>query len=332
MAKKEGEQPIIVIKKKSGGHGHHGGAWKVAFADFATAMMAFFLLLWLLGSTDKAQQQAVAGYFNDPASASPIGPGGTTQGIIPMSDPAPAPPAGQIDNEMSNHPGEKEAESDAEAEFEQDNPQPENTQEPIEKTQQERQQEKQQEKLRKEEQKTLDALQENLEEALKNDDVFSLLKDQVLIDITPMGLRIQIIDRENRPSFNSGSPQINFYTEEVLEALSPLIDKVPNRISVTGHTDSTAYAQGAKYTNWELSTDRANTARRALITGGYPEEKIAKIEGFADSLPFDEADPMNPINRRIAILLLKKEVDDDMRKDIGVNAEQLLEESTLPEN
>ncbi len=315
MAKKEGEQPIIIKKVKKGGHGHHGGAWKVAFADFTTAMMAFFLLMWLLGSTTKPQQQAIAGYFNNPSSASPIGPGGSSPGVIPMQDATTPPPAGQIDNQMSESPHN---ENTAPSEKENSEEAPEET--PAE---------KEKERVRHEEQKKLEALQEKLEQALEKEQVFSLLKDQVLIDITPMGLRIQIIDKENRPSFNSGSAQINFYTEEVLEALAPLIDKVPNRISITGHTDATPYAQGARYTNWELSADRANTARRGLIAGGYPEEKIAKVEGFAASLPFDEEDAMNPINRRIAILLLKKEVDEGMRKDVGINAERFLQDGNL---
>jgi len=307
MAEKEGVQPIIVIKKiKKGGHGHHGGAWKVAYADFVTAMMAFFLLLWLMGSTTTEQKRYIAGYFQDPSGISPVGPGGAAPGVIPKEDAAPPPPQGTLDNQMSNLPGESEMDVAA----------------------------REREKLKKQEQAQLEKLQEDLENVLQTNPAFDMFRDQVMIDITPMGLRIRIMDQDNRPSFLSGSAQMNIYTEQILEALAPSIDGVPNRISITGHTDSTPFGHDANYTNWELSADRANAARRALINGGYPEKKIANVEGYADSLPFDVNDPNGPRNRRIAIVVLKKEVDDSLRQEMGVPVQNIIhkDEWTPPSN
>ena len=294
-AGKEGAQPIIVKKIKKGGHGHHGGAWKVAYADFVTAMMAFFLLLWLMGSTSTEQKRYIAGYFQDPSGVSPVGPGGAAPGIIPKEDPAPPPPQGALDNEMSNLPGEAKTDTDH---WEKD-------------------------KLQKEDKQQLDKLEQDIENEIQSDPAFAMLKDQIMLDTTPMGLRIHILDKPNHPSFSAGSARINDYTEQILEVLAPTINKVNNRISITGHTDASPLGNNGAYSNWELSADRANAARRALIAGGYPENKIAKVEGFADSLPLDATDPASPINRRIAILILRKDIDESMRHDSGINVTEV---------
>jgi chemotaxis protein MotB len=311
MSKKD-LQPIIVKKVKKAGHGHHGGAWKVAFADFTTAMMAFFMLMWLLGSTTKEQQKYISGYFNDPTGASIIGSGGAAPGIIHMEQPMREPPAqGTIPDQGFQRPGQQDTDgmSDDEAT-------------PETEAAQLRQNEM--ELLRKAESEKLEALEKQLQKAVSSEEIFEQLKDQVLIDTVPSGLRIQIIDKENRASFDSGSANIKDYTEAVLEALGPLLDKVPNKISITGHTDATPYAPDATYTNWELSADRANTARRGLIAGGYPSEKIAKVEGFADSQPFAPEYPLDPINRRIAIIVLKQEVLDTLNQNIGIDSSELM--------
>ncbi len=294
-ASKEGAQPIIIKKIKKGGHGHHGGAWKVAYADFVTAMMAFFLLLWLMGSTTTEQKRYIAGYFQDPSGVSPIGPGGAAPGVIPMEDAAPPPPAGQLDNMMSNLPGQAINPSSA----------------------------SEREAFMREEMLKLEELQRSLESSIQRDPMFELLKDQVMMDITPLGLRIRIVDQDNRPSFMPGSAQLQERVELLLETLALTLNSVPNRISITGHTDSVPLKAGT-YTNWELSADRANAARRALIAGDYPEEKIAKVEGYAGSLPIKASDPENPINRRIGILVLKKEVDDSLREDSGTTVQDLM--------
>ena len=312
-------QPIIIKKKKGHGHGAHGGSWKVAYADFVTAMMAFFLLLWLLSSTTPEEKKHIAGYFNDPGGQG-VGPGGTSAGIIPRENPFEEPPTvGSIAGTPTARPGETEQDALSSQEI-----RPELNQSP-DAVAPEQLSEAHMEALRQIDQQKLEALKDQLEEAVKVDPVFQELREQVLIDVVANGLRIQIIDKENRPSFDSGSPRIKKYTEEVIEALAPLLNKVPNRVSITGHTDATPYPPGAVYTNWELSADRANTARRALEKGGLPAGKVAKVEGLGASMPFKADAPLEPINRRIAIVVLKKEADREMAKDAGLDSGVLLD-------
>ncbi len=303
----KGAQPIIIIKKKGHGHGHHGGGWKVALADFMTAMMAFFMLMWLLGSTSKEQQKAIAGYFNDPGSEYAIGEGGANAGII-----------------NSDQPPQAESHSDEPA-----NNQKNDRDHTEENTETQNADEISEAKLKKEleriEKEQLEELEAKLEEEISQDPVFQPMKDQILIDLTALGLRIQIVDKDQRPSFDVGSARMKPYIEEVLHALSPLLDKVQNKISVTGHTDSTAYGAGATYTNWELSADRANSARRALVQGGFPDEKVATVQGMGSAAPLVADKPDAPINRRIAIIVLKKAVADALNNGgSGMNSSDLI--------
>jgi chemotaxis protein MotB len=312
-------QPIIIKKKKVAGHAAHGGAWKVAFADFVTAMMAFFLLMWLLATPTPSQQKAIAGYFQDPGG-SLVGPGGANAGMIQMDHPlsqAEAPNAPQI---MPSEPGGENMMNkgdNAGAESPIAMPQ-ELTPTEVEK------------KYEEQEKKSLEQLKQELQKELeKIDSVFGELKDQILIDYTALGLRVQIVDKEQRPMFDIGSSRLKNYSSDVLKALSPLLDKVPNHLSVTGHTDATAYGSGALYSNWELSADRANSARRALVEGGYPDSKIVTVQGMGSAAPFKLDDPTAPINRRIAIIVLKKSVEEAMLGRHGVDSNEVLEKGTL---
>ena len=283
----DGKQPIIIKKINKGHGGHHGGAWKVAFADFTTAMMAFFLLLWLLGSTTKEQKAAISKYFQDPGGAL-IGEGGANASLIDLGEPKL--PTSQDTLEVLA-PG-------AQADTEQEGPADELAT---------------QKKLEEEEQAQLEALKQEMMEMVESNMAFTDYKDQVLIDITPEGLRIQIVDKDKRPMFDSGSAQMQYYSSAIVQNLAKLIAQVPNRISITGHTDSTLFYDQPDYSNWELSADRANAARRALVKGGVPATQIARVEGFSDSLLFNEADATDPINRRIAIIVLKKKVDEALK-------------------
>ncbi|MFZ5844244.1 MAG: flagellar motor protein MotB [Pseudomonadota bacterium] len=285
----DGKEPIIIKKVNKGHGGHHGGSWKVAFADFTTAMMAFFLLLWLLGSTTKEQKGAISKYFQDPGGAL-IGEGGANASLIELGEPKL--PTSQDTPEVLA-PG-------AQADTEQEGPADELAM---------------QKKLEQEEQAQLEALKQQMMEMVESNTAFSDYKDQVLIDITPEGLRIQIVDKDKRPMFDSGSAQMQYYSIAILQNLAKLIATVPNRISITGHTDATLFYDQPDYSNWELSADRANAARRALLRGGVPPTQIARVEGFSDSLLFNEADPNDPINRRIAIIVLKKKVDDALKSN-----------------
>ncbi len=279
------KQPIIIKKVVKGGHGHHGGAWKVAFADFATAMMAFFLLMWLMGGTSDEERAAISQYFENPSmtpGASPTpstpsavqGPGGASTSMIDLG--------GALDL-------------------------------PKEQTEQELE----------EEQQKLDDLMEKLKEAIESSPALSKFKDQLLLDITPEGLRIQIIDKEGRPMFDSGKADLKYHTFEILRELAPIINEAPNRISLSGHTDATPFNL-EDYSNWELSADRANSARRAILDGGLRAEKVGRVVGLADSVLFDKANPRSAVNRRIAILIMNKKTEQSIT--IGEGASEVIKQ------
>lgn len=266
--------PIVIrrVKKVVGG-GHHGGSWKVAFADFATAMMAFFLLMWLIAATTKEQKGAISEYFNNPSmmdgratapSPGVNGPGGASTSLIKLG-------SGMEVKKSTIRPADpKEARKMA----------------------------KQQERKR------LESLMRELSAAIEASQSLAPFKDQLLIDITPAGLRIQIVDKQNRPMFDMGSTSLKPYTNEILHELAKFIGEVPNRISISGHTDTTPYGKSNGYTNWELSADRANAARRALVAGGLNEDKIAVVVGLSSSVLFDKENTQAPINRRISIVVM----------------------------
>jgi chemotaxis protein MotB len=292
MAGKE-EQPIIIVKKKINAGGHHGGAWKVAYADFVTAMMAFFMVMWLSATMPQEQLGGMAEYFKNPSvleglSVSTVpgsmGPGGAGDAPVQVFD-AVKPPDGD--------PGDGETEDPAEGGA------APMTDEEIEA------QAKEIEKAR------LEDLKEQLEEAIDQSATLAAFKEQLLLDITPEGLRIQIVDQQNRPMFDSGSFRLQSYTINILNELAPYLQGVPNRLSITGHTDTTPFGGGdSGYTNWELSADRANAARRALVSGGVSMEKMARVVGVSDSVLFDKENPTNPINRRISIIVMNKATED----------------------
>lgn len=285
----ENTQPIVIKKIKKGGHGHHGGAWKIAYADFVTAMMAFFLLMWLLGSTTKEQKQAISDYFNNP---SPIaGPGGSSTSMIKVGGGKDI-TYSEGDTKRGSNPDEKPKKTEETA--------PEVGQ--ITQTDKER----------------LLNLKKELEEAIDANEALKPFKEQLLLEITKEGLRIQIVDKENRPMFTSGSSVMQPYAVKILNEIGKVINHVPNRISLSGHTDATPYSKfSGIYTNWELSADRANTSRRALVHGGMDEDKVARVVGLSSAVLFDKENPLNPINRRISIIVLNKETEDAILHDEG---------------
>jgi chemotaxis protein MotB len=278
--------PIIIRRVKKAAHGHHGGAWKVAYADFVTAMMAFFLVMWLLGAGTKQQRAAISEYFKNPsmtpgtATMAPpgqSGPGGASTSMIKLG--------GAMD--MSHGPG-KDTKGMAAASTDPKE---------IEK------------EARKQERARLEELMQQMQAAIEKSQSLAPFKDQLLLDITPEGLRIQIVDKQNRPMFDLGSAQLRPYTTTILEELAGFINRVPNRISLSGHTDDAPYGTDRNYSNWELSADRANAARRALLSGGLTEDKIARVVGLAASVPFDRANPSDPVNRRISIIVMNKQAE-----------------------
>ena len=301
----QNERPIIIVKKKKkGGGGHHGGAWKVAYADFVTAMMAFFLVMWLVTAVSKDQRAAIFDYFKNPSmeqgkSSKPapgqMGPGGSSTSPINLGGGLDSPRvrlekvkdigATTSVSKTKGTQGKDGGESDQEA----------------------------QQQVAAAEHQKLESLMVELRAAISKSQALEPFKDQLLLDITPEGIRIQIVDAQNRPMFDIGSAHLRDYTQSILHELAPYLSSVPNRISITGHTDIRPYP-GQGYSNWELSADRANAARRALVNAGLPDEKIARVVGLSSSVLFDKQDPQNAINRRISIVIMTKKAEADALK------------------
>lgn len=294
MSLDEAKQPIVIKKVVKRG-GHHGGAWKIAFADFATAMMAFFLLLWIIGSTTEAQRAAISEYFQNPSafSGQSQSPSQTT-GDGTGSKPSIIEFEGAIGMGSDVEPPPIEMSPDTQAQT-------------LDESQID-------ELAREKDEARLRQLEQVLEKALEKSATLAPYKDQLLIDINPEGLRIQIVDKENRPMFDLGSARLKPYTAAILKELGSLINQVPNRISITGHTDAKPLV-GFNYSNWELSTERANAARRALIAGGMQEDKVGRVVGLASTVPFDKQDPNNPVNRRISVIVMTKKADEAMHEE-----------------
>lgn len=304
----QSQPAVIIIRKKKGhGHGHHGGSWKVALADFMTAMMAFFLLMWLLETATPKQKLAIAGYFQAPGSRYVVGPGGADAAVIELSAP------------MENQPLMDTATSSPldSAGIMGDSPDniPQETEKELEEIPSVSQETSGEDIIAELEQEQLEALEEQLVQEINNmESALNQLKDQIRLEFTELGLSIQIVDKKRRTMFDEGSARLQDYSEDALFALAQIVEKVPNKISIVGHTDATPYGAGALYSNWELSSDRANSARRALIAGGYPENKVIAVQGMASIAPLVPTDPADPSNRRIAIVVLKNVVAEAMMK------------------
>lgn len=285
----ENNQPIIIKRVKRFAGGHHGGAWKIAFADFATAMMAFFLVLWLMSSATPEQLIAIAGYFKDPVGFSDSG----SPYVIDLGGSPEMSPDETLNPEIKSTPTPDNVPVDAD---------------------------KSEAKADALEQERLQLLLQELQNKVNENPQLQKFKDQILFEITTDGLRIQITDADNRPMFDSGSARLKPYFEDILLAMADTIKAVPNKISISGHTDAKPYVGNGDYGNWELSANRANAARRALVAGGYPEPQVARVVGFASSTLFDREHPLNPINRRIDIVVLTKKAQQRIEGSQGGEA------------
>ncbi|MFL1464785.1 flagellar motor protein MotB [Marinobacter sp. HN1S83] len=282
------EQPIIVKRKKKVAGGHHGGSWKVAFADFATAMMAFFLVLWLTATASPEQKRAVEGYFKDPV--------GFTEGGSP--NPVDLEGSASVVNESTRD---------------------------IERSDIQIEDQVVEELAETLEQRQMEELFQELQERIEESETLQEFKDQLLIDITSEGLRIQIVDRSQRPMFDSGRAELKYYSQDILFELAKPLGAVSNKLSITGHTDATPFNGRPGYTNWELSADRANTARRALVAGGVGARQIARVVGLSDSVLFDKDDATAPVNRRISIIVLNKKAAAGIQSNAGRGDEPLID-------
>lgn len=287
------EQPIIVKRVSRKADGHHGGSWKIAFADFAIAMMAFFLVMWLVTVATPEQLALVSQYFKDPINFD----GGSPHPIDLGGSPTPAPQRTLNEQSMSE-PGmqQEQISQSIDVQYVDSDEAPDIV-----------------------ELRELDLLLQELQNKIEEEPVLQRFRDQILMEFTMEGLRIQIVDAENRPMFASGSPDLQSYFEDILLALSDTIARSPKKISISGHTDAMPYVGRTDYGNWELSAQRANAARRTLEVAGYPKEQIARVVGYADSALFDTADPLNPINRRIDIVVMNRRAEQAMVRQTAVS-------------
>jgi chemotaxis protein MotB len=307
-------KPTIVVKRiKKVAGGHHGGAWKIAYADFMTAMMAFFLLMWLLGSTTQGDLQGIAEYFQTPLRVALAGGSGAGASNSILSG------GGKNLTQESGQVQKSEPKSPDEA--------------PRRKKMRLSNIDKAMRQLK--DMKALKELKQKIEAAITANPNLNKYKSQLMLDIVSDGLRIQIVDEKNRPMFAVSKAELEPYAKTILREIGHMLNDVPNKISLSGHTDALPFTNGEKsYSNWELSSDRANASRRELVQGGMQESKLLQVVGQSSAVLFDKKDPLNPINRRIAILVLNKDAenrilnDDQMVKiNSAEDSEPLLEQS-----
>ena len=297
-------QPIIIKRIKKSGHAVHGGAWKIAYADFVTAMMAFFLLMWLLGSTAKGELQGIAAYFSSPLKVAMTGGdgAGNSSSVIPGGG-----------NDLTKVHGQVRR-SDSETEKER--------RMSIDTARAER---------ARQDAARIKALQSKIDAMITENPRLNEYKSQIRIDVTPDGLLIQIVDNQNRPMFDSGSALVKPYMRDILREIGAALGGVENRISLAGHTDSAPYGNSDRgYSNWELSADRANASRRELVSAGMPDAKLGRVVGLAASDLLEPDNPRAPANRRITITVLTREAEERlMGKGIPtVTSTELMEEKT----
>ena len=278
-------QPIIIKRVKKGGHAAHGGAWKIAYADFVTAMMAFFLLMWLLGSTTDGDKKGIADYFQSPLKIALAGGSGSgdSNSVLKGGGESLTSTVGQVKK------------GDVQAQRNTIN---------LHKLKAEQ--------VRAEVSR-LEDLKQEIKQKLQSSEKFKDVSSQIRLDMTRDGLRIQIVDDQNRPMFASGSAEIAPYMKDLLRAIGSVLIEVPNRLTLEGHTDAQPFPGGDRgYSNWELSADRANASRRELIAGGLTDDRVLRVQGLASSQPFDDKDPLAPTNRRISIIVMNREAEDRM--------------------
>ncbi len=299
--------PVIIIKRvKKGGHdAHHGGAWKVAYADFVTAMMAFFLLLWLLNATTEEQRKGISDYFApNSVSKNSSGSGGMLGGQTLTRDGSLRRLGASVSLSMPTPP----AESDETQPLDGESPGAGGNLDESERAKAKLGEDADAEDLQrlrvKRENEAFGAAEKEMRQAIQEIPELKALADSLIIDRTPEGLRIQIVDQDKMSMFALGSATPLESTKKLLGVIEKIVTKLPNKIAISGHTDSTPYSRSSTYTNWELSSDRAQAARRALLESGLPTERINRVTGRADNEPLLPNEPASPRNRRLSIVLL----------------------------
>ncbi|MDQ0085902.1 chemotaxis protein MotB [Variovorax sp. YR634] len=270
-------KPQIIVKRVHAGArggGHAGGGWKIAYADFMTAMMAFFLVMWLLSISSPKQREGIAEHFRMPLRVALAG--GEKSSLSTSMIPGGGADPMHVEGEVKLTETASEDEADA---------------------------------------ARLADMKKKLDQLIEKSPVFQQFRSQILIDITTEGLRLQIVDTENRPMFELASARVVPHMRAILRELAPALNGLPNKITLSGHTDAIVYTNDRSYGNWELSSDRANASRRELVAGGMTEDKVLRVIGLADSMHLDKADPRNPINRRISIILLNHRTQERIERE-----------------
>ncbi|OZI74653.1 flagellar motor protein MotB [Bordetella genomosp. 12] len=263
---------VVIRRKRVASKGHHGGSWKIAYADFITAMMAFFLVMWLVSIVPREELKGIADYFRMPLRVALTGGPSTSAqtSAIPGGGTDPQKESGEVHRGQSHR---VEAQPDAE----------------------------------RRDRHRLESLKRRLESVIDSSPVLKSFRPQLLLDLTTEGLRIQIVDSQNRPMFATGSAQVQPYMRDILRELGPVLNDLPNKLSIAGHTDATQYARGERaYSNWELSADRANASRQELVAGGMHEGKVMRVQGLSSSMSLVKDDPYAAVNRRISLVVLNE--------------------------
>ncbi|WP_428943312.1 flagellar motor protein MotB [Pantoea sp. FN060301] len=270
--------PIVLVKRKK--HKSHDGAhgsWKIAYADFMTAMMAFFMVMWLISISTPQQRVQIADYFKTPLKTAVTGGARSSDSVSPI-------PGGGEDPTQQQGEVHKVMSMDAQK--------------------------------RKLEDIRLNRLRERLDQLIEADPRLRALRPHLIINMVEQGLRIQIIDSQNRPMFKTGSSDVEPYMRDILRAIAPILNDIPNRISLAGHTDDIQYGNGDRgYSNWELSADRANASRRELTIGGLAGDKMLRVVGMADTMKLKNRGADDAVNRRISLLVLNHDTEEQIEKE-----------------
>ena len=292
-------QPIIIKRIKKGGHAAHGGAWKIAYADFVTAMMAFFLLMWLLGSTTEGDKKGIADFFNSPLKVALLNGGsgsGDSSHVLKGGGQDLSRAGGQV---KQGETAAKRSTVNLQA-FKAEQ--------------------------RRAEAARLQELKDKVEDMLATNAKLAAIRSQIRLDMTSDGLRIQIVDEQNRPMFDSGSAVVRPNMRELLRVIGSVLGEVPNRLTLEGHTDAVPFPGGDRgYSNWELSSDRANASRREMVAGGLQEDRVLRVQGLASSSLFEKDQPESPANRRISIIVMNREAEDRFFKTAPAAEEPVVE-------
>lgn len=306
MAEEDGKAPIIIKRIKKGGHAAHGGAWKVAYADFVTAMMAFFLLLWLLNSVTEEQLKGISNYFAPTSvSQSPSGAGGMLGGQV-IGQGASQSNAGQP-SVMINLPPSTVGAGGEDFTDSKDGRASDDGEGSASKSAERARDAQEQEQFKQ--------VVQNLRQAMQSMPELGKLKDSLLVDNTPEGLRIQIVDQDGLPMFPPGSSAMYDHTKRLMMLVGRVIKQLPQKVAISGHTDAAGFTDPSGYGNWELSADRALASRRILLQAGVEDDRVSRVSGRAATDPLLPDDPDGSRNRRVSIILLRDSVDGTSSSD-----------------